>query len=102
MKVLVVAGGTPNAIIQSSPWGYQNYSGSAIYDGISWFRVSDTTGVHGATKNNCSIGTVDGAHFSDTLVGVTKWCLTQVSTDLFQMVVSYQLFKKIGMVLVGQ
>ena len=35
---------TPNAIIQSSPWGYQNYSISAIYDGISWFRVSDTTG----------------------------------------------------------
>ena len=55
------ATGTPNAIIQSSPWHI--YSGSAIYDGISWFRTSDTTAIHGSTKNNCSIGTVDAALF---------------------------------------
>ena len=55
------ATGTPNAIIQSSPFAV--YSGSAIYDGVSWFQTSDTTGVSGATKQNCSIGTVDAALF---------------------------------------
>ena len=55
------ATGTPNAIIQSSPFAV--YSGSAIYDGISWFQTSDVTAVAGATKQNCSIGTVDAALF---------------------------------------
>ena len=58
------ATGTPNAIIQSAPWGYQKYSGSAIYDGIAWNRVSDVTGGHGSFYYaNCSIGTVDAALF---------------------------------------
>ena len=66
------ATGTPNAIIQSSPYGYAQYSGSAIYDGISWFRVSDTTGGHGAYQYaNCSIGTVDAALFLRHTGGVT-------------------------------
>ena len=58
------ATGTPNAIIQSSPWGYQKYSGSAIYDGIAWNRISDVTSISGFTNYaNCSIGTVDAALF---------------------------------------
>ena len=58
------ATGTPNAIIQSSPWGYQRISGSAIYDGIGWTRVSDVTAVGGSFNYaNCSIGTVDAALF---------------------------------------
>jgi hypothetical protein len=55
------ATGTPNAIIQSSPFAV--YSGSAIYDGISWFQTSDVTAVHGSVTSNCSIGTVDAALF---------------------------------------
>ena len=96
------ATGTPNGIIQSSPWGYQRFSGSAIYDGISWNKISDVTAVGGSFNYaNCSIGTVDGMLcFSDTQE-VLQQVLTQVSTDLFQMLELIRLFKKIGMVLVG-
>ena len=66
------ATGTPNAIIQSSPWGYQKYSGSAIYDGIAWNRVSDVTSIAGSfLYANCSIGTVDAALFLRHTGGLT-------------------------------
>ena len=66
-----MATGTPNAIIQSSPWGYQRFSGSAIYDGIGWTKVSDVTAVGGSFNYaNCSIGTVDAALF---LRGCRSW-----------------------------
>ena len=53
---------------------YQRFSGSAIYDGISWFKTSDVTAKNGdlsAKKSRC-IGTVDSALFLRHSAGL-KW-----------------------------
>ena len=56
--------GTRDAFIMGAPFTPATVnSGSAIYDGIGWTRVSDATAGHGATQANCSIGTVDAALF---------------------------------------
>ena len=64
--------GTRDAFIMGSPFSpAAGQSGSAIYDGIGWTRVSDSTGVHGSQQSNCSIGTVDAALFLRHTGGAT-------------------------------
>mgnify|MGYP003325339912 CR=1 FL=1 len=56
--------GTRDAFIMGSPFTPSTgNSGSAIYDGIGWTRVSDSTATHGSQQSNCSIGTADAALF---------------------------------------
>ena len=56
--------GTRDAFIMGAPFTPSTVnSGSAIYDGIGWTRVSDATAGHGSSQANCSIGTVDAALF---------------------------------------
>ena len=63
--------GTRDAFIMGAPFTPATMnSGSAIYDGISWTRVSDATAGHGSQQSNCSIGTVDAALFLNGSGGI--------------------------------
>ncbi len=63
--------GTRDAFIMAAPFTPAHInSGSAMYDGISWTRVSDATAGHGSQLSNCSIGSVDAALFLNASGGI--------------------------------